>query len=325
MVQTGYGISVLCSSWETPDTIRTTLRSMGANDAVLISGASGLIGATLAETLRKKGQAVYTLVRRSPVDETEIRWQNELQLPETTAVSGAVVHLAGEPVMGAWTAEKKRAIHDSRVLRTKILAETLAGQTAKPRVLVCASAVGYYGNRGDEILTEASTPGTGFLAETCVAWESATVAAQAAGIRVLNLRIGVVLSRDGGALKAMLPAFRLGLGSRLGDGKQWMSWIALTDLIRIIEFCMENDDISGPVNCTAPNPVRNAEFSKTLATVLHRPTFLPVPRFLLKLAPGGMADEALLASERVVPEKLLAKGFDFQYPELRGALESLKL
>jgi uncharacterized protein len=299
---------------------------MGASDGVVISGASGLIGATLAETLRNKGRAVFTLVRRSPVDETEIRWQDELQLPESAAAGGAVVHLAGEPVIGAWTAEKKRAIHDSRILRTKILAETLAGQTAKPRVLVCASAVGYYGNRGDEILTEASAPGTGFLAETCVAWESATVAAQAAGIRVVNLRIGVVLSRDGGALKAMLPAFRLGFGSRLGDGKHWMSWIALTDLIRIIEFCMEeNGHIFGPVNCTTTNPVTNAEFSKTLASVLHRPTFLPVPRFLLKLAPGGMAEEALLASERVVPEKLLAAGFEFQYPEFRAALESLKL
>jgi uncharacterized protein (TIGR01777 family) len=278
---------------------------MGAGNHVVISGF-----------------AVSTLVRRPPANAREIEWREKLAFPEDLRAD-AIVHLAGEPVMGIWTAEKKRRIRDSRVLRTRELAELLARREPKPRVLVCASAIGYYGDRGDKVLTESSPPGTGFLAENCVAWEAATSPAKAAGIRVVNLRIGVVLSRKGGALKAMLPAFRLGLGARLGDGQQWMSWIALADLIRIIEFAIEQETLAGPVNCTAPNPVTNGEFSKTLASVLHRPTFLPVPKFLAKLAPGGMGKEALLASERVMPEKLQNAGFEFTQLRLREALESI--
>jgi uncharacterized protein (TIGR01777 family) len=288
---------------------------------VLVSGASGLIGTELVRTLRRKGTSVSTLVRRNPRDTSEICWQDQLDLPPALNAD-AVVHLAGEPIMGIWTPAKQRRIHDSRVLRTRELVDALIRQATKPRVLVSASAIGFYGSQGDEILTEASWPGEGFLAETSVKWERATAPASAAGIRVVNLRTSVVLSQQGGALKAMLPPFRLGLGSQMGDGKHWMSWIALDDMVRIIELVIEADSFTGPVNCASPNPVTNAEFSNTLASVLHRPTFLPIPRLLLKLLPGNIADEALLASERVVPEKLINAGFEFRQPKLRDALES---
>ncbi len=285
---------------------------------ILISGASGLVGSALATKLRARGDEVYAFVRREPRNDHEIRWVDKPELPNDAF--DAVVHLAGEPVAGIWTAAKKRAIYESRVPRTRALAEAIAGLANRPKVLVCASAIGYYGSRGNETLTESSSPGVGFLPSTCVAWEQAADPARAAGIRTVHLRIGIVMSARGGALKQMLPAFRLGLGSRLGNGKQWFSWIALDDLVRVIEFAIDNPPLSGAVNATSPRPVTNAEFTRTLAQALHRPTFIPVPAFALKLAPGGMGEEALLASEKVVPQKLLEARFRFEHPDLAGAL-----
>ena len=288
---------------------------------ILISGASGLVGSALTERLCARGDHVYAFVRREPRNDHEIRWIDKPELPPDITFK-AVVHLAGEPVAGIWTAAKKRAIYESRVPRTRALAETLAGLANKPQVLVCASAIGYYGSRGDEALTESSPPGNGFLPSTCIAWEQAADPARAAGVRTVHLRIGIVMSAKGGALKQMLPAFKLGLGSQLGSGKQWFSWIALEDLVRVIEFAIDNPAISGPVNATSPHPVTNAEFTRTLAQTLHRPTFLPIPRFALELAPGGMGEEALLASEKVIPEKLLDSGFHFEHPNLAETLQA---
>jgi uncharacterized protein len=286
---------------------------------VLISGASGLVGSALAEKLRTRGDDVYVFVRREPRNDHEVRWLDRPEVPQHVAFD-AVVHLAGEPVFGVWTSAKKGKIYKSRVPRTGVLAETLAAQANKPGVLVCASAIGYFGSRGDETLTESSPPGTGFLPSTCIDWEQAAEPARAAGIRTVHLRIGIVMSAQGGALKQMLPAFKLGLGSRLGSGKQWFSWIALDDLIRVIEFAIGNAAVSGPINATAPNPVTNAEFTRTLAQILHRPTFVPVPAFVLKLAPGGMGEEALLASAKVIPQKLRDAGFEFQHSDLAETL-----
>jgi uncharacterized protein len=286
---------------------------------ILISGASGLVGSAAAAKLRARGDDVYPFVRREPRNDHEIRWIEQPELPQEIAFD-AVVHLAGEPVAGIWTAAKKQAIRGSRVFRTRALAEALAVRAKKPKVLVCASAIGYYGSRGDEPLTESSAPGSGFLPSTCIEWEQAADPARAAGIRTVHLRIGMVMSAQGGALKQMLLPFKLGLGSRLGSGKQWFSWIALDDLVRVIEFSIDNPTVTGPINATSPNPVTNAEFTRTLAKTLHCPTFIPVPAFVLKLAPGGMGEEALLASAKVIPKKLIDVGFRFEHPDLAEAL-----
>ena len=287
---------------------------------VLISGASGLIGSALAAKLSSEGHEILRLVRRPARAAGEVEFSPEAVNFLPKFACDAVVHLAGESVMGLWTAAKKRRIADSRIVGTRVLAEALARLATKPAVMVSASAVGYYGERGNEVLTEASGPGEGFLPETCVKWEAATAAARAAGIRVVNPRIGLVLARRGGMLKTLLPIFRLGLGSRLGDGQHWMTWIALEDLVALITFALNTPSLAGPVNATAPNPVTNTEFTKTLAKVLRRPTFLPVPTFALNLAPGNMAREALLASERVIPTKALEAGFRFQFETLEEAL-----
>jgi uncharacterized protein len=286
---------------------------------VLISGASGLVGSALVEKLRGRGDQIYTLVRREPRNDHEIRWLEKPELPQEIAFD-AVVHLAGEPVAGIWTAAKKRAIYASRVPRTHALADALAAAKHKPEVLVCASAIGYYGSRGDETLTESSPPGNGFLPSTCIAWEQAADPARAAGIRTVHLRIGIVMSGKGGALRQMLPPFKLGLGSRLGSGKQWFSWIALDDLVRVIELAVDDPSVSGVINATSPSPVTNAEFTRTLAQTLHRPTFVPIPAFMLKAAPGGMGEEALLASAKVIPKKLLDASFRFAHPDLAETL-----
>jgi hypothetical protein len=241
-------------------------------------------------------------------------------------VSGfdAVVHLAGESIVGRWTEEKRRAIRESRVQGTRHLAAALAQSDVKPRVLVCASAVGFYGNRGDELLREESPGGQGFLPEVCRDWEAASRVAAEAGIRTVNLRIGLVLSATGGALGNMLKPFKLGLGGRIGSGRQWWSWIHMDDIVGGIHHAIGTEALSGAVNLVAPNPVRNAEFTKLLASVLRRPAFFPVPEFALRLAFGQMAaDELLLASQRVKPEKLLASGYAFRFSELRTALEDL--
>ena len=236
---------------------------------------------------------------------------------------GAVVHLAGEGIANErWTSAKKQRIRDSRILGTRLLATTLAGLTSKPATMVCASAIGYYGDRGSEVCSESSDAGDDFLAHVCQEWEEATEPARAAGIRVVNLRIGVVLSRAGGALHKMLPPFRWGVGGPIGDGKQFVSWISLTELVQVILFCVETEGISGPANAVAPNPVTNQEFTKTLGRLLSRPTVLPLPQFAARLMFGEMADALLLSSTRVTPLKLQQSGYQFTHPLLEDALNA---
>ena len=236
----------------------------------------------------------------------------------------AAIHLAGENLAeGRWTAEKKQEIRKSRIRGTHSMVELLAHLESRPEVLICASAVGYYGNRGDEILNESSASGEGFLAEVCREWEAAAATATKLGVRVISLRFGVILAANGGALGKMLPVFRLGAGGNLGNGKQWMSWISLPDVLRAIEFCMNDGQIEGPVNAVSPQPVTNAEFTQTLAHLLHRPAILPVPAIALRAAFGEMADAALLSSTRVIPARLQAAGFVFDHSTLEQALQSV--
>lgn len=235
----------------------------------------------------------------------------------------AVVHLGGASVAERWTPKVRRNIRSSRIDATRILCERLAMARRPPRVLLCASAVGFYGDRGEEILTEQSPAGSGFLPEICTAWEAATQPAQDAGIRVVHLRFGIVLSPHGGALKKMLPPFRFGLGGRLGSGHQWMSWVSLPDVVRAISFLMERDDLSGAFNLTSPHPVTNQTFTRALARAVRRPAFFPVPKTALRVAFGAMADEGLLSSARAVPERLQQAGFVFEHDEIRPALEAL--
>jgi hypothetical protein len=268
---------------------------------------------------------VVRLIRGPARSAGQISWDPLAPVPPA-AVSGfqAVIHLAGESIVGRWTPAKKEAIRKSRVLGTRHLTAALAQAEVKPRVLVCASAIGFYGDRGDEILTEESSAGLGFLSEVCREWETASQIAEAAGIRTVNVRFGLVLSARGGALDKILTPFKLGLGGRVGSGKQWWSWIHVDDIVGAIHHVMQTDSLSGPVNLVAPNPVRNAEFTQELASVLKRPAFLPVPEFALRLAFGKMAaEELLLASQRVKPAKLESSGYAFRFNDLRGALENL--
>lgn len=296
---------------------------------ILITGASGLVGSALAATLPAEGHRITRLSRQKSNKPDTVAWDatsaddSELRAFLAASPVDIVIHLAGAPVFQLWTAAQKKRIRDSRVLGTQRLAAALAAAPQKPTLMICASAIGYYGIRGNEVLTEDSRPGAGFLAETCIQWEAATQPVRDAGIRVVNLRIGIVLARNGGALKPMLPTFKLGLGAKLGNGQQWMSWIALEDLIRIIQFAMARPDLHGPINCVAPNPITNSDFTATLAKVLRRPAFLSVPEFILHLAPGGMADETLLSSERVIPDRLAKTGFAFKYRALEQALLSV--
>jgi uncharacterized protein (TIGR01777 family) len=290
---------------------------------ILVTGSSGLIGSAAVRHLTARGHFVARLVRRNPDrSRGDIQWDPRTGRIERAALEkfDAVVHLAGEPIFGLWTAEKKRRIQRSRVQATEFLMEALVGLTHRPRVVVSASGTGFYGSRGDQWLTESSGPGVGFLATLAQEWEKATELAANAGIRVANLRIGIVLSAEGGALKAMLPAFRLGLGGPIGNGRQYMSWIALDDLTDVIGFVVENESLRGPVNAVAPTPVTNREFAKTLGAVLNRPAWFPTPAFLLRLLPGGFARETVLASQRVEPAKLKTAGFEFSYPALLSAL-----
>jgi hypothetical protein len=235
----------------------------------------------------------------------------------------AVVHLAGEPITGRWNAAKKRSIRDSRVKGTRLLCETLAKLSRRPRVLVAASASGYYGGRGDEVLREESEAGSSFLSQVCQEWEAATQPAAERGIRVVNLRFGFVLSPVGGGLGKMLPAFKLGAGGKIGSGKQYLSWIAIDDLVQIILFATTAEALHGPVNAVAPNPVTNLVFTKTLGRVLGRPAIFPIPAFAVRLALGQMGKELLLASARIEPARLLSAGYQFRFPELEGALRHL--
>jgi hypothetical protein len=287
---------------------------------VALTGASGFIGGSLAESLRARDHSVHPLFRRAPAPgSAEIGWHPSRGEIDAAALEGldAVVNLAGESIAGGrWTPARKQAILDSRIRSTDVLCCALAGLAAPPRVLVSASAVGYYGDRGDEMLTEASPPGGGFLAELCQAWEAATDPAREAGIRVVTLRLGVVLSPRGGMLREILPLFRLGLGGSLGNGRQYLSWIALEDVLEVIRTAMVTEDLSGPVNAVAPNPVTNAEFTRTLGRLLHRPTFLRVPGFALRLLLGEMGQAVFLDSARALPARLQAAGFGFRCPDL---------
>ncbi len=292
---------------------------------ILVTGVSGPIGKALLASFEPQSTQIVRLVRGRAQNAAQVSW-DPLAPVSPTAVSGfdAVVHLAGESVVGRWTEEKKKAIRESRVQGTRNLATALAQSEAKPRVLVCASAVGFYGNRGEELLREESPAGQGFLSEVCREWEDASRIAGEAGIRTVNLRIGLVLSAKGGALANMLKPFKLGLGGRIGSGQQWWSWIHVDDIVGGIHHAIGTETLSGPVNLVAPNPVRNAEFTKLLASVLGRPAFFPVPEFALRLAFGKMAaEELLLASQRVEPGKLGASGYAFRFRELRAALENL--
>ncbi|MGD0211957.1 MAG: TIGR01777 family oxidoreductase [Terriglobales bacterium] len=292
---------------------------------LLVSGSSGPIGTALCASFTAGGDQIARLVRGNPQNAEQVSWDPLAPVPPPS-VSGfdAVIHLAGESVVGRWTNEKKSAIRNSRVLGTRNLAAALAQTKVKPRVLICASAIGFYGNRGDEILGEKSPRGKGFLPEVCQEWEDASQIAADAGIRTVNVRIGLVLSPKGGALQKMLTPFKLGLGGRIGSGQQWYSWIHIDDIVGAIHHAMHTESLTGPVNLVAPNPVRNAEFTKVLASVLKRPAIFPVPKFVLRLAFGKQAaDEMLLASQRVQPGKLVSSGFKFHFLELRAAIHNL--
>jgi uncharacterized protein (TIGR01777 family) len=293
---------------------------------ILLTGSSGLIGNSLVRTLRQNRISTFRLHRNLSTGDEGL-WDpyaaKPVHRPEVLEGITAAVHLSGANVAGRWTSSYKRKILESRVTPTRALATLLAGLRSKPAVLVSASAIGIYGGRGDEVLTEVSAAGSGFLPEVCVAWENATQPATDAGIRVVHLRFGVVLSPAGGALAQMLPVFRAGLGGRLGSGRQWISWIALPDVTRAIMFALQTPSLSGPVNVVAPNPVTNLEFTRALGGVLHRPTLVPVPSFALRLAFGEMAEATILESERVMPDRLTAAGFHFEYPDLEAGLRAV--
>lgn len=293
---------------------------------ILLGGSHGLVGTALVTALEKEGHECFRLVRHAPASKTEVEWSPDRYSIALARIEGfdAVINLAGESIAdGRWNEDKKRRIRDSRVKGTKLLGDALANLTVPPKTFISASAIGYYGNKGDEILTEASPAGDDFLANVCAEWEQATALATEKGIRVVNTRFGVILDTKGGALAKMLTPFRMGVGGKIGSGKQWMSWIALDDVIEGIKFALAQDSISGPVNFVAPNPVTNAEFTKTLGQVLSRPTLFPVPAFAVRLLFGEMGEALLLGSERVAPKRLMAEGYQFQYSQLEEALAKI--
>lgn len=290
---------------------------------VAISGASGLVGSALVPALAAGGHEVVRLVRRAPETKAEVRWDPEAGAIDAAALEGldAVVNLSGENIAASrWTEARKALLRSSRLGPTALLARALASLARKPKVFVSASAMGAYGNRGDAWVSEKDAAADDFLGRLSVEWEQAAAPAAAAGIRVVHPRIGIVLSPRGGALGKMLLPFKAGLGGVLGNGTQYMSWIAIDDVVGVFQHLLERDDLAGPVNAVAPEPVTNAVFTKTLGRVLGRPTVAPAPAFALRLAFGEMADAALLSSTRVKPERLLASGYRFRFPELEGAL-----
>lgn len=292
---------------------------------VLITGASGLLGRALQPRLAAKGYEMLLASRSEPKDESHIRWTIEDGFADPERLEGldAVIHLAGENVSGLrWTDEKKKAILDSRVLGTRNVVEAISKLKEKPRTFIASSAIGFYGERGDEEVNESSAAGTGFLPDVCKAWEAESRRAEDAGIRTVLLRTGIVLSKDGGALGTMLLPFKMGVGGVVGSGKQWMSWISLEDEIAVIEYCLENENIRGAINAVGPNPVTNEQFTKTLGDVLYRPTFLPLPEFAVSMLFGEMGDALLLASTKVLPKRLEDLGFEFKHPDLKDAIES---
>ena len=291
---------------------------------ILITGASGLIGTALQRSFDEIGHELLLASRKEAKDSQHIQWDVEKGFSELERLEGidAVVHLAGESVFGlSWSDAKKKAIRDSRVDGTRSVVEAISKLKARPNVLVAASAIGFYGDRGDEEMTESSAAGDTFLAEVSKEWESEARRAEDAGIRTVLLRTGIILSKDGGALGTMLLPFKLGIGGVVGSGKQWMSWISIDDHIRVINYAIENENVRGAVNSVSPNPVTNGEFTKTLGEVLYRPTILPLPSFAVNMVFGEMGDALLLASTRVVPKRLEDAGFEFKYPELKTAIE----
>jgi uncharacterized protein (TIGR01777 family) len=287
-----------------------------------VSGVSGLIGSALVPALRAAGHDVIALVRREPAGPSEVGWDPEGGSIDAGALEGvdAIVHLAGENIGKRWTAKTRERVLASRVQGTRLLAETAAHLELRPSVLLCASATGYYGDQGDQLLTEASPRGRGFLADVVAAWEHAAEPARAAGIRTVHLRQGIVLSRQGGALAKLLTPFRLGAGGRVGSGRQWWSWVGLEDVVSAYLFALEQP-LVGAVNLTAPGVVTNRDFTKALGRALHRPTVLPLPSFAVKALFGQMGEEMLLGGQRVQPAALIAAGFAFGRPELDAALE----
>ena len=289
---------------------------------VIVTGASGLLGSALVPVLRQAGHEVVILVRRSPTSPHEARWDPAAGTLDVDALAGAdaAVHLAGAGIGDKrWSAEYRQLIRESRVAGTTLLARTLADLQPRPRVLLSASGVGYYGDTGENAVDETGPPGTGFLPEVCAEWEAATTPAAEAGIRVCRMRSGIVLSRSGGALRRQLLPYRLGLGGPLGSGRQWMSWIEVTDEIAAMVFLLTAANVTGPVNLTAPAPVRQRDFAKSLGRALSRPAVLPAPRLGLRLLLGGITDD-LLGSQRVIPRRLLDAGFAFRSPDLPAAL-----
>lgn len=295
---------------------------------ILIAGSTGLVGASLVPFLRHEAHSVFKLVRKEgKLEEDEIPWHPNQGVLHVESLAGfeAVINLAGANIVTTpWNEKGKKEIHDSRVKSSQLLAQKMVEVENGPKILINASAVGYYGNRGEEILTEESSPGTGFLADVCKDWENATFSENPAAIRIVNLRFGLILSKEGGALKAMLTPFKLGLGGVMGSGKQYMSWIAIDDLLQIILFVLKNEKLQGPLNIVSPKPVTNEEFTKALGKKLNRPTFFSMPEFMLNMIFGKeKANEFFLTSERVLPKKLQQAGYEFLYPELESAFDHL--
>lgn len=287
---------------------------------ILISGSSGLVGGRLMRLLGASGHRVTRLVRREPKSADERFWDPEARKLDPGVLDGiqGVVNLAGDNIgRGRWNAAKKKRILDSRIQTAGLLAEAIAASPNKPDVFVSASATGFYGNRGSEALSESSGPGEGFLVDVCREWEAAALRG---GIRTVLLRFGMILAKDDGALAAMLTPFKLGVGGNMGNGKQYWSWVNIDDATRIILFALTHSELSGPVNAVAPQAVTNAEFTRTMGSVLHRPTILPMPAFAARIALGEMADALILSSSRVVPAKLQSAGYEFLHPDLKGAL-----
>lgn len=293
---------------------------------ILIAGSSGLIGTALQNSLAAEGHDIFLLSRSVSFPQgKKIPWDPQRGQLDPALVEGfdGIINLAGENVSQRWTSARKKMILESRTAATSLLASTLSKLAHPPKVLINASAIGYYGNRGNELLDEASASGSGFLAQVCRSWESSAQQAKINETRIVLMRFGVVLSPEGGALKKMLLPFKLGLGGRIGSGNQYVSWIAIDDLVKAISFCLNNVQIEGPINVTSPEPVTNAQLTEILGKQLDRPTFMSMPSFFVKLILGEMGEEMLLSSSRVIPKKLLEQGFTFQYPELKNALSIL--
>jgi len=292
---------------------------------ILITGASGLVGKELQKSFAEQGYEMLLASRSEPKDDKHIQWTIEEGFAEPERLEGidVVVHLAGENVSGGirWTDEKKKAIRESRVLGTRNVVDAISKLKNKPKVFVASSAIGFYGERGDEEVTESSAAGDNFLAGVCKEWEAESRRAEDAGIRTVLLRTGIVLSKEGGALGTMLTPFTLGVGGVVGSGKQWMSWISMPDQIAAINYVIDNENIRGAVNAVGPNPATNKEFTKTLGEVLYRPTFIPLPEFAVSMIFGEMGDALLLASTKVMPKRLEDAGFEFRFPNLKEAVE----